>query len=117
VPVGPIGGTAADLPARPPGPQLRVYVAVGCAGCVRARELVAQLTRDRPGAGVELVDLDRLPPGYPVPPGLVGTPTYVLDGRVRWLGNPAVDELLAVWDEHADAARHATTWPDRSPRP
>lgn len=48
------------------------------------------------------MDLDRLPPGQPLPSGLMGTPTYLLDGRVRWLGNPAADELLRVWDEHAD---------------
>jgi hypothetical protein len=54
---------------------------------------------------VEVVDLDRLPPGQPLPAGLIGTPTYLLDGRVRWLGNPAADELLTVWDEHADATR------------
>ncbi len=49
-----------------------------------------------------MVDLDRLPPGHPLPAGLIGTPTYLLDGRVRWLGNPDPDELLSVWDEHAD---------------
>ncbi|WP_241175889.1 DsbA family protein [Modestobacter sp. KNN46-3] len=33
------------------------------------------------------------------PAGLVGTPTYRLGGRVRWLGNPSTEELLAAWDE------------------
>ncbi len=55
-----------------------------------------------------MVDLDRLPPGHPLPAGLVGTPTYLLDGRVRWLGNPDPDELLSVWDEHADPTRDVT---------
>ena len=52
----------------------------------------------RPGAAAELVELDRTPPGEQVPSGVVGTPTYVLDGRVRWLGNPSPEELLAVFD-------------------
>ncbi len=54
------------------------------------------------------MDLDRLPPGQPLPSGLVGSPTYPLDGRVRWLGNPAADELLSVWDEHADPTQDLT---------
>ncbi|MDP9407638.1 MAG: DsbA family protein, partial [Actinomycetota bacterium] len=48
---------------------------------------------------VEMVDLDRLPRGRMTPEGLVGTPTYVLDGQVRWLGNPSPGELLTAWDE------------------
>ncbi len=85
-------------PAR--GPLLEVYVSAGCLGCVRARELVAHLRRARPGAAVETIDLDRAPPEA-LPVGLVGTPTYRLGGRVRWLGNPSAEELVAVWDEES----------------
>ena len=78
--------------------RLSVYVTASCAGCVRARELVEDLLLTRPGAQVATVDLDRLPPGHALPSPLVGTPTYVLDGRVRWLGNPSMRELLTAWD-------------------
>ncbi|WP_197058524.1 thioredoxin domain-containing protein [Modestobacter caceresii] len=80
------------------GSLLEVYVTAGCLGCVRARELVAHLRRTRPGAAAETIDLDWLPPEAR-PAGLVGTPTYRLGGRVRWLGNPSTEELLAAWDE------------------
>lgn len=76
------------------GPVLRIYVADGCHSCHRARELVAELLRRCPGAAVEVVDLSRTQPEQPLPAGLVGTPTYTVDGRVRWLGNPAPEELL-----------------------
>lgn len=89
--------------ALPEAPRLRVYVTGACAGCIPARALVADLRRSRPRAAVEVVDLDRLPPGHVPPARLVGTPTYVLDGRVRWLGNPSPGELLAAWDEDAEA--------------
>ncbi len=101
---------AADRPgpALPARPRLQVYVTAVCGSCVRSRELVAQLRRSRPGAAVEVVDLDQLPPGHPLPAGLVGTPTYFLNGRVRWLGNPDPAELLAVWDAHSDPAQPPT---------
>ena len=89
------------LPEASPNPVLRIYVADGCGGCRRARELVAQLVRRRPGAAVEVVDLSRTPAEQPLPAGLVGTPTYTVDGRVRWLGNPPLEELLDLLDERS----------------
>ncbi|MDP9497025.1 MAG: thioredoxin family protein [Actinomycetota bacterium] len=104
----PSGLPTGDLSARPEapaGPRLQVYVTAACGTCIRTQELVAQLRRSRPGAAVEVVDLDQLPPGHPLPAGLVGTPTYYLDGRVRWLGNPDPADLLAVWDDSDDPAQ------------
>jgi hypothetical protein len=86
-----------DLPTPSRAPHLQVYVSAACASCRRAGELVTELRRLRPGAAVALVDIDRLEPDAR-PAGLVGTPTYVLHGRVRWLGNPSTEELLAGWD-------------------
>lgn len=104
-------------PAVPARPRLQVYVTAACGSCVRSRELVVQLRRSRPGAAVEVVDLDQLPPEHPLPAELVGTPTYLLNGRVRWLGNPDPAELLAVWDDHADPAPPPTSaaWPRPTP--
>jgi hypothetical protein len=88
---------APDAGHGPPAP-VRVYVADGCGSCHRARELVAQLRSRRPDADVELVDLTRSPAEQPLPAGLVGTPTYTVGGRVRWLGNPSPQDLLDVVD-------------------
>ncbi len=88
-------------------PELQVYVSEGCASCRRSGELVTELRRLRPGAAVALVDIDRLEADAR-PAGLVGTPTYVLRGRVRWLGNPSAEELVAGWDEEMESKREAT---------
>ncbi len=93
------------IPSR--APQLQVYVSQTCASCRRAGELVTELRRLRPGAAVALVDIDHMEADAR-PAGLVGTPTYVLRGRVRWLGNPSVEELLAGWDEETDLEPEAT---------
>jgi hypothetical protein len=94
--------TARAASSAPSGtPLLQVYVSAACRSCLRARELVILLRRLRSGAAVQLIDLDRVPSGIR-PAGLVGTPTYVLGGRVRWLGNPSAEELLAAWDEASD---------------
>lgn len=52
----------------------------------------------RPDADVELVDLTRSGDEHPLPVGLVGTPTYTVGGRIRWLGNPSPQQLLDVVD-------------------
>ncbi|SNS00853.1 hypothetical protein [Blastococcus mobilis] len=100
MPAGSDGGHRQG-PASAEAPLLRVYVSAVCSSCLRARELVAHLRRLRPAAAVELIDVDRAAPGAR-PAGLVGTPTYMLGGRVRWLGNPPAEELLAAWDEESD---------------
>lgn len=81
----------------PARPVLRVYVTPGCAGCRRALEVAAAVRRARPAQVVEVIDLaDR--PGEPLPPGVVGTPTYLLGGRLVSMGNPELDELLRDLD-------------------
>lgn len=89
---GPDDGRPPPVASR--GPVLRVYVADGCGGCRHARQLVTDLLLRCPDADVEVVDLAHTQPELPLPPGLVGTPTYTVDGEVRWLGNPAPQELL-----------------------
>jgi hypothetical protein len=61
---------------------------------------VQQVRTRHPGLDVRVVDLDE-EPGYRLPTGVVGTPTWLLDGRPRWSGNPSLAELgrvLAVED-------------------
>ncbi|WP_219413691.1 hypothetical protein [Pseudonocardia nigra] len=75
---------------------LRVIVAAGCAGCRYARDLVDAVRRLRPRQPVEVIDLaDRT---AHVPPGVIGTPTFMLGERIVSLGNPALDDLLATLD-------------------
>ena len=81
-------------------PTLRIYVAPGCAGCRTALNLAEAVRRARPHHPVEVIDLADQP-DEPLPPGVIGTPTYLLDGEVIALGNPELAELLSRLDSAA----------------
>ncbi len=44
----------------------------------------------------------KLADGSPPPDAVVAVPTYVLNGRVVWLGNPYPEELFARLHEAAE---------------
>lgn len=73
-------------------PRLVVYVSSHCRTCDQAQRLAREAATRFPSVEVRLVDLDD---GEPVPEVVVAVPTYVMDGRVAWLGNPAPEELFA----------------------
>ncbi|MCV2488734.1 hypothetical protein OF117_05110 [Geodermatophilus sp. YIM 151500] len=75
---------------------LRVVVSAACPSCARARALVDEVRRLRPGRPVELVDVGRDADRFAG--GLVGTPTWFLGNRLLFLGNPDLDPLLATLD-------------------
>jgi hypothetical protein len=83
-------------------PTLRIYIAPGCAGCRTALALDEAVRHARPDHPVEVIDLADHPDAA-LPPGVIGTPTYLLDGAVISLGNPAWDELLRRLDTTATA--------------
>jgi hypothetical protein len=72
---------------------LRVYVAPGCVGCRRALRIADAVRQARPAQVVEVVDLADQPHA-PLPPGVVGAPTYLLGDRIISMGNPDLDQLL-----------------------
>lgn len=86
----------------PGRPTLRIYVAPGCAGCRTALDIAETVRHARPHQPIEVIDL-AAQPDNPLPPGVVGTPTYLLDSDVISLGNPALDELLRRLDSVATA--------------
>ncbi len=73
-------------------PRLEVYVSSHCRTCDEAQRLAREAATRFPSVNVRLIDLDD---GGPVPDEVVAVPTYVMDGRVVWLGNPAPEELFA----------------------
>ncbi len=73
-------------------PRLEVYVSSHCGGCGEAVRLAREAAARFPTMDVRLVDLDD---GGAAPDAVVAVPTYVMDGRVVWLGNPAPEELYA----------------------
>jgi len=77
------GGQAAHV--HPPA-VLEIVVPPHCFGCARARTLAATIAAHDPALDVRVVDLSE--PDVQVPPGLVAVPSYVLNGRILFIGNP-----------------------------
>lgn len=69
--------------------KLEIYVTDNCWSCEESRRLAAEVKAQVTNVEVELVDLDSgRRPSY-----VFAAPTYVLDGKVIFLGNPHWEEL------------------------
>jgi len=69
--------------------ELHVYIAEDCWSCEEARRLVAEMKRLYPDMEIELRDVcDSRRPDH-----VFATPTYILNGRTLFLGNPTQEEL------------------------
>jgi len=77
-----------------PPAVLEILVTPHCFGCARARTLAATIAAHDPALDVRVVDLSA--PGTQVPPGLVAVPSYVLNGRILFIGNPTPAALTAA---------------------
>jgi len=69
--------------------RLDVYIAEECWACEEARRIVADVTPHFPNVDIELRDVN----DERRPSSVFATPTYVLDGRTIYLGNPTREEL------------------------
>ncbi len=72
---------------------LEVYIHAGCLGCEHAQHLAREVKRRLPQAEVRIIDL-ALSKGQ-ANPAVFAVPTYVVNGDVRFLGNPHLQDLLA----------------------
>ena len=70
--------------------KLHVYVAETCWACQEARSIVADVKPQFPDMEIELRDLN----DERRPSQVFATPTYILDGRTIFLGNPTREELI-----------------------
>jgi hypothetical protein len=69
-------------------PILHVYIADDCWSCQETRRIAAEAARQFPHLQIELRDM-----GQTRPDDVFAVPTYVLNGRVIFLGNPTREEL------------------------
>lgn len=69
--------------------KLQVYVAEDCWTCEETRRIVADVVSELPDVVVELLDLNNCIR----PDNVFAVPTYVLNGRVVFLGNPTRQQL------------------------
>ena len=71
---------------------LCVYISDDCASCEQAVELAQWVEDSISELDVKVVNVSN--PGVEMPPGVSATPSYVLDGKVIHLGNPAREWLF-----------------------
>ncbi len=71
-------------------PLLQIYVASHCSNCDEALRLACVVARLFPRLEVDVIDLDESPTDGT---DVFAVPTYVLNGRVCFLGNPSEKEL------------------------
>jgi hypothetical protein len=69
--------------------KLDVYISDECWVCDETRRIVADIRPKFPDLDVELRDIQ----DNRCPSTVFATPTYVLDGRTIFLGNPTREEL------------------------
>lgn len=74
-----------------------MVVSCPCGSCTEALRLVELLAKARPEALVQVVDTQH---SAAVAQRIVGSPAYLLGGRTVSLGNPSLDELLALVDNN-----------------
>ena len=74
--------------------KLQVYVSDDCWTCEETRRIVADIAPRFPQVQVELLNLDAVKR----PSIVFAVPTYVLNGRVIFLGNPTRAELCLKLD-------------------
>lgn len=71
---------------------LDVYVAKHCFGYEEASRLVREIKQRLPGLQVGVTVLDEITES--APPDIPATPSYFLDGRLLFLGNPPLEDLV-----------------------
>ena len=71
---------------------LEVYVAKHCFGYEEATKLFGEIRRSLPDLQVSMTVIDDLPDVDL--PDIPATPSYFLDGRLLFLGNPRLEELI-----------------------
>ncbi|MBI4284845.1 MAG: hypothetical protein HY670_02960 [Chloroflexi bacterium] len=74
-------------------PVLDIYVATHCFGTAEALRIAGLVRQQLPNVKVKVTMLDEIP-GVNMPQ-VPATPSYVLDGKLLFLGNPHLDELVA----------------------
>lgn len=68
---------------------LQVYIADDCWTCEETQRIVADIAPKFPKVMIEVLNTAVTP----MPENVFAVPTYVLDGRILYLGNPTRDEL------------------------
>ena len=75
--------------------KLDVYISETCWSCDEAKQIVAEIRPQFPSITIDLRDIN----DERRPSTVFATPTYVLDGRTIFLGNPTREQLQQKLEE------------------
>jgi hypothetical protein len=80
--------------------ELQIFVDGACPVCAEARRLANIAQEQLPLLQVALIDVTA--EGVSIPNAVFAVPTYMLNGKTLWLGNPKETEFI----QHLKAASH-----------
>jgi alkyl hydroperoxide reductase subunit AhpF len=69
---------------------LDIYISENCWACEEAVRIVDDIAHLFPDVAISLLDLQT----NPAPEEVFAVPTYILNGKVTFLGNPTREELV-----------------------
>ncbi|MEM7130254.1 MAG: thioredoxin family protein [Chloroflexota bacterium] len=72
--------------------RVEIFVAQHCFICEYTYEIIELIERDFPEIDLHVIDMTE--PKEPIPEVVFATPTYLLNGRVWFLGNPSPDQVI-----------------------
>lgn len=75
---------------------VEIYVAGHCFVCAFAQEIAALIREEYPDVHLRWLDIEQ---GAQMPEQVFATPTYLLNGRIWFLGNPTPDQVRRSLDE------------------
>ena len=83
--------------------MLRIYSASHCLSYDRTNQLIDFLRRQRPQVPVQVINVDE--GNVRVPDYVFGTPTYVWNDEVIFLGNPSEEDLVKRIDHNGNSRK------------
>lgn len=82
-----------NLPSTAARARLCVYISADCMSCREAALMMAEIAQRFPQLATAIINLDE--PEAERPDNVFAVPTYVLDGKVLFLGNPYREQMFA----------------------
>ena len=80
--------------------ELTVFVSDHCFNCKESLQVAEEIKQKYPDIIVNVFNVDHAPPNLDI----FAVPTYALNGRVVFLGNPTDDQIANVLDRKVGSA-------------
>lgn len=82
--------------------HLEIFIDRNCQNCETSVDLASWVRKNFPGLSIKVIDIAH--PTGKIPETVYAVPTYLLDGEIISLGNPARHDLRLRIEERLDSA-------------